>query len=832
MRRRGLSGHEAKRSDAHTDKVAAVDALERFGDDSLDAEHVRALGGPVAGRSRAVLLAREHNEANALGLVLLAGVKDAHLLAVGEVLRDGTRRAGADDTVAQTRVGEGAAGHDLVIATAGAVRVEVGLGDAALCEVLCCRRRGGDVAGGGNVVRRDRVTEKEKAPRVGDGAAGGELTLDGLEEGRVVDVRRVGGPLVLRDVGGDLELVPALVALLDVTVHRRERISRDVLLDVAADLLRRWPDVLEVDVLAVLVLADNVRQEVDVRRAGQGVRNDERGRGEVVGHREGVHASLEVAVARKDSRGDDAGRLDSFADALVQLATVADARHAAVAGDREALTLEVLEETAVLEVRLDDLRAGREGRLHIRGDRQTQGLGLLGDETRGDEDGRVGRVCAGRNGSDRDDTVANRELLPVGCDLHRGSALVFRDGETLETALSGEALGKVFLLLRNKHAVVRALGAGNAGLHRGELKLEVLSVRDALGGGAEETESGQNLLRHLHLLGGTACLSHVAQGDLINGEVAAGGAVLRGHVADRRTVGEGEVSNTRAVELDELLNDAVLAEHGGKGEDEIRRRRTGGEAAGELHTNDGGEDHGAGLAEHGGFGLDTANTPAKATETVDHGRVGVSADESVGVGVAGLVINKGDAGEVLTVDLVDDTVARGNDRQALEGLAAPLEEAEALLVALELDRLVLLDGVGATGNIDLHGVVDDEIDGDEGVHAHGVALEAGDAVTHGGEVHHGGHTGEVLHEDASGAEGDLDLLGRRLPVHNVLDVLRGDAEVVAVAGDALEEDADRDRELCDVFAKLRDVENLDGLVADGHGLDEVVEGVSGHFFEK
>src|SRR5215207_10741344 len=55
---RGLAD-EDERHHAHADEVRAVDALEALGDDGPDAEEVRALGGPIAGRTGAVLLAGE-----------------------------------------------------------------------------------------------------------------------------------------------------------------------------------------------------------------------------------------------------------------------------------------------------------------------------------------------------------------------------------------------------------------------------------------------------------------------------------------------------------------------------------------------------------------------------------------------------------------------------------------------------------------------------------------------------------------------------------------------------------------------------------------------------
>src|SRR5699024_11099356 len=63
-----LAGGELQRQDAHADEVRAVDALEALSDDGLDAEQLRALGGPVTRGSRAVLLATEDDQRDAGGL--------------------------------------------------------------------------------------------------------------------------------------------------------------------------------------------------------------------------------------------------------------------------------------------------------------------------------------------------------------------------------------------------------------------------------------------------------------------------------------------------------------------------------------------------------------------------------------------------------------------------------------------------------------------------------------------------------------------------------------------------------------------------------------------
>ena len=73
---------------------------------------------------------------------------------------------------------------------------------------------------------------------------------------------------------------------------------------VALHLLLRRPDVAEVDLLALVVLRQRLVHEVDVHRAGQGVGDDQRRAGEIVGLHVRVDAAFEIAVAREHRRDD------------------------------------------------------------------------------------------------------------------------------------------------------------------------------------------------------------------------------------------------------------------------------------------------------------------------------------------------------------------------------------------------------------------------------------------------------------------------------------------------------------------------------------------------
>src|SRR5690242_3985483 len=144
QRGRRLPRPVLERQHAHADQVGPVDALEGLDEHGAHAEQQGALSGPVAGRARAVFLAAEHDQRGAVGDVLTGGVVDRHLLAVpGGDAALGARR----ELVAQPDVGERAADHDLVVAAAGAVGVEVLALDAVLGQVRPGRAVGLDRPG-------------------------------------------------------------------------------------------------------------------------------------------------------------------------------------------------------------------------------------------------------------------------------------------------------------------------------------------------------------------------------------------------------------------------------------------------------------------------------------------------------------------------------------------------------------------------------------------------------------------------------------------------------------------------------------------------------------
>src|SRR5690606_36642251 len=238
----------------------------------------------VARGAGAVLLARDYHQRDAVGLVLHRGVVDRHLLAFATAAAEVLRVAALDPVehpVADADVGEGTADHHVVVAAPAAVAVEVRRLHAALLQVPA----GGGVlldrAGRAELVGGVRVPEQRQHAGTHDVVDRAHLHRHAVEVGRVLDVGRglVPGEGL---AGGRIDAVPAGVALEHVGIVLREQLGADGGGDGVADLLVGRPDVTQVDVVAVAVLAQRLAGQVDVHGAGDRVGHYQRRGGQVV----------------------------------------------------------------------------------------------------------------------------------------------------------------------------------------------------------------------------------------------------------------------------------------------------------------------------------------------------------------------------------------------------------------------------------------------------------------------------------------------------------------------------------------------------------------------
>ena len=220
-----------------------------------------------------------------------------------------------------------------------------------------------------------------------------------------------------------------------------------------------------------------------------------------------------------------------------------------------------------------------------------------------------------------------------------------------------------------------------------------------------------------------------------------------------------------------------------------------GRPAGHAEADDLRDEHGDRLAEHGGLGLDAADAPAEHGEAVDHGGVGIGADQRVGIGDGAAVhlVGPHGLGEVFEVDLVADAGAGRHDAEIAEGGLAPAQEGIALAVALVFPVDVHLEGAGIAEFVDHDRVVDDQIDRHQRVDARRIAAERHHGVAHGGEVDHRRYAGEILHQHTRRAEGDLAVAGPRAePGRHGADVVGGNRAAVLVAEQVFQQHLQRE----------------------------------------
>ncbi len=285
-----------------------------------------------------------------------------------------------------------------------------------------------------------------------------------------------------------------------------------------------------------------------------------------------------------------------------------------------------------------------------------------------------------------------------------------------------------------------------------------------------------------------------------------GRAVFGRHIGDGCADSEGQCGEARTVELHKFSDHAPLAQHLRHAQDEVGAGRAFGQPAGQLEADDLGDQHRDRLTEHRGLRLDAANSPAEHSEAVDHRRVRVGADQRVGVGerLAAFLFFEDDGGQVLEVHLVDDARPGGDHPEVVEGLLAPAQELVALAVPFEFDLHVLRECAGGAEVIDLHRVVDDEVNTLQWVNPARVAAERLDCLAHRGEVHHNGHARKVLEQHPCRGERDLAIgpaVG--LPGCERLDVFTRDGPAVLQPEEVLEQDLQREWQPVEMADALR-----------------------------
>ena len=209
------------------------------------------------------------------------------------------------------------------------------------------------------------------------------------------------------------------------------------------------------------------------------------------------------------------------------------------------------------------------------------------------------------------------------------------DEVVVDVGVVDEVLLELVLRLGQDDAVLRALRAGDRrddGATRSSSRYSLKT--GSFDGSCQSDCSLEYCSTSCDLLLAAAGEAQVVEGHVVDREHGGGRAELGAHVADGGAVRERDLGDAGAVELDELADHAVLAQHLRDGEHDVGGGDAGRDGAGQLEADDLRDEHRDGLAEHGRLGLDAADAPAEHAEAVDHGGVRVGADAGVGVGLS------------------------------------------------------------------------------------------------------------------------------------------------------------------------------------------------------
>ena len=125
-----------------------------------------------------------------------------------------------------------------------------------------------------------------------------------------------------------------------------------------------------------------------------------------------------------------------------------------------------------------------------------------------------------------------------------------------------------------------------------------------------------------------------------------------------------------------------------------------------------------------------------------------------------------------------------DDAEMLKGILSPAQEFIALTVALKLEFGVALKSFRGREEIDLNGVVDDQIDWHLRVYPGWITTEAGERRAHGGQIYDRRDAGEVLHDHTCRLEGYIrTAFALRLPGSQILDILTSDFPLIYLTKD-------------------------------------------------
>ena len=392
----------------------------------------------------------------------------------------------------------------------------------------------------------------------------------------------------------------------------------------------------------------------------------------------------------------------------------------------ETQLLKAVGQPRTLDQELHGMAARRIHALHPRFGLQPCTRCVARDQATSQHHARIG--CRGAAGHRRDGDGSALQLIAIAAQLD-GNRLVAIDAalgaDRTEARLCGSAVETVVRTRRTRHGR----------LDGRQVDLDDVGIRALVSSRVVPRPLSLSVrLNQCDLLGAPPRDAQVIKRLIVNREQRAGASVFGRHVRDACALRGAQAGKAGAEALDETADDALLAKRLRKSKGDVHGGASFGKRAYQTDADHLRDKRGDRLTQSRSLGFDTADAPAQNADAVCRWRVAVGADQRIEIhkrkaaqfavnlltyrafGSFGSIDNRTvrvadhcDLCELLDVQLMADTNSGRHDAHVLERTLRPLQEAIALVVALEFKRHVVGQGRRATELVGDDGMIDDQI---------------------------------------------------------------------------------------------------------------------------
>ena len=486
------------------------------------------------------------------------------------------------------------------------------------------------------------------------------------------------------------------------------------------DLFVAGPDVFEGNRVAVAIDPERIPFNIEAHGSGNGVGDHQWWRCQKGLFGIGMDTAIKVTIAGKNG-GCIQIAFDHFLlDLWIECTTHAVTGGAGVGHDTEAEFFHFGQQSGFFQIEFGDFGAWCKRRFDPGFTGQSEFVGFARDQTGGHHVTRVtGIGTAGDRGND-DRTIRHFTgvLFPFCSDATCGQ-------------------------IRGRQAPVWIGGACHVTAYAGQVEFQytlVFGVFQVVG--PQPGEFGV-LLDQCNLLRFTPGQFQIIDGLLIDIEHARRGTELRRHVGNGSAVTDGQIGSTCAEEFEVGRYHFLVTQKLGDGEYDIGGSNTRLTSADQFHSDDVGQAHHGGSAEHHGFGFQSTYADGDNAQSIDMRSMTVGTD--TGIRIGDTITRLDHWRHLFQIDLVHDAVSGRDHIDILERRFSPLDKVKTVFVAAVFYRTILIEGFGIeTGKFNRQRVIDDKLGRYHRIHLGRIATLICNRIAQAGQIHQRGLAQNIM----------------------------------------------------------------------------------------